>query len=174
MGVVEDRPRTGEEALARYGFDGQRLMKLAQRVASDWLRGKAATLQNRREDLVSFLCMKALEAAIAYDPDRQRSSYGSNGGDPFQSYLADVMELRIVDFYRRQSEGFADRRKGLEGFVVQAEFEDADPDVDFEKLVSERRIVRWQRMADIKDLPLRDYVLWAVDAWTDVLERQAA
>ena len=91
------------------------MQKLARKVANDALRSRGATLGDRYEDLVSSLCVVGLRAALRYDPETTHTKYGKNGGEPFASYIADVMNHRVVDFFRAKSEGFGDRRYGNDG-----------------------------------------------------------
>jgi hypothetical protein len=153
-----------ELALMRHGFTVERLMKLSRRIASDALRLRGATLHDRFEDLVSRLQMVGLQAAMRYDPERHHASYGRNGGEPFASYVADVMEKRVDDFFRSKAEGFGDRRYGNDNRVVLADDPDpADHDTDFEELVDERRRARWQQAADARGWTLSEFVVTTLD-----------
>jgi hypothetical protein len=157
-------PRTAEEALAEHGLNGDRLMKLARRIASDAQRRAPAGLGGKYEDLVGFLTLQALEAAVRYDPAKSGNGYS------FTSYLCDVMELRVDDFYRRKSEGFGDRRHGNDQRIVLVGdyAEDFDAEVDFDGLLSERRMQAWHRAAERLDMPFREWVVQTLDqgaAW---------
>ena len=151
-------------------------MRLARKVANDALRLRGATLGDRFDDLVSRLQIVGLQASLRYDPHREQMSYGQNGGDPFSSYIADVMERRVVDYFRSQSEGFGDRRYGHDNRVVVGVVEDqeADPDVDFGKLVSEHRLIEWQEAAGIVDLPMAEWVCVTLDRATAAIGRTAS
>ena len=160
-----------ELALMRHGFTTERLMKLARKIANDGLRLRGATLGDRFEDLVSRLQMVGLQAAIRFDPTRHHQSYGSNGGDPFASYVADLMNKRIDDYFRSKSEGFGDRRYGNDGMVdLNDDPDPADHDTDFEALVDERRRARWQQAADRKGMPLSQFIVTALDIVTEQVE----
>lgn len=131
-------------ALLQHGFDGERLTRLAHRVANDYLRLHGATLGSRYDDLVQFLCLHGLKAALNFDTGRNHSTYGSNGGDVFASYLADVLENRCTDFYRSKAEGFGDARYGNNDRIVLSPM-DEDPDSDeFEDLLNEKQTLRYR------------------------------
>jgi hypothetical protein len=193
------REGAAELALRRHGFTGERLQKLARKVANDSLRGRGATLGDRFDDLVSSLCIVGMQAAHRYDPDMVQTKYGQNGGEPFASYVADVMEHRIVDFYRKKSEGFADRRRGLDGLVTldenidthpgKADTEEPDPKLlerwgtaslllrkpmlKWDRM-TERRAFAWQRAADAVDLDLEELFMITMDRAAKQIERTAA
>ena len=139
-----------ELALMRHGFTPERLMKLARKVANDVLLQRGASLQDRFDDLASRLQLVGMECALRYDPERHHSSYGKNGGEPFASFAADVMDKRVVDYFRSKAEGFGDRRYNHDNRIVLDDDPDpADHDVDFENLVDERRRAKWQRAAEL-------------------------
>ena len=162
-------------ALMRHGFTVERLQKLARKIASDELRLRGATLGDRFDDLVSRLQIVGLQAALRFDPQRRHESYGRNGGDPFASYVADLMGKRVDDYFRSKAEGFGDRRYGNDGRVVLTDDPDpADHDVDFEALVDERRRARWQQAAEATGWSLSQFVVIALDnAASSVLEAAA-
>lgn len=90
---------------------------------------------------MSFLVEVGVREALRYDPARSGNDYS------FASYLWDVMNRRTVDFYRRRSEGFGDRRHGndqrltLAGLdVVNEEIEGPADDDPFEPTVSEAAV----------------------------------
>ena len=139
-------------------------MKLARKIANDALRLRGATLGDRFEDLVSRLQIVGLQAAMRFDPDRHHATYGSNGGDPFASYVADLMEKRVDDFFRAKAEGFGDRRYGNDNRIVLDDDPDpADHDTDFEELVDGRRRSRWQQAAEQVGWPLSEWVMISLD-----------
>lgn len=170
-----DRCQWYELALMRHGFTVERLMKLARKIASDALRLRGATLGDRFEDLVSRLQMVGLQAALRYDPNREQLTYGRNGGEPFASYVADVMGKRVDDYFRSKAEGFGDRRYGNDGRIVLDDDPDpADHDTDFETLVDERRRARWQQAAEVTGWPLSEFIVITLDqAARDVLRSAA-
>jgi hypothetical protein len=98
--------------LREHGFRGERVLKLARKVANDELRRRGAYLGSRYEDLVSYLAVVACASAIRYDESRVGPGY------TFGSYLYDVMAHRVTDFYRTRREGFADTRYNPEGSPV--------------------------------------------------------
>lgn len=164
-------PRTAEQALQANGLDGRRLLKLAHRITQDAQRRAPAGLGGKYEDLHSFLVEQALRAAVRYDPRI------SNGGYSFESYLCDVMEQRVTDYYRRKSEGFGDRRSGSDGRVVLSGdpmLDEPDPEVDFDKLISERRIARYQRAAAFRNLSMAEWIVITLDAGWRGAEREGA
>jgi hypothetical protein len=153
-----------ELALMRHGFTVERLQRLARKVANDALRLRGASLGDRFEDLVSRLQMVGLQAAIRYDPDREHVRYGQNGGEPFASYVADLMERRVDDYFRSKAEGFGDRRYGNDNRIVLADDPDpADHDTDFEALVDDRRRARWQQAADTCGMTISEFIVTTLD-----------
>ena len=153
-----EHPRTAEQALHQHGLTGERLLKLAHRIATDAQHRAPAGLGGKYEDLVMFLCEQACVAAIRYDPTT------SGNGYTFSSYLCDVMELRITDFYRRKGEGFGDRRTGSDNRItLTANTDDFDTDIDFEQLVSERRACTWHQAANTLNLPFTTWVVQTLD-----------
>lgn len=163
-------PRTSEAALREHGFTPERLMKLSRTVARDYCRAKGATLGDRMEDLVSALAEEGLKVAVAYNPAR------SGPGYTFASYLYDKLYLAVEgQFFRRKREGFGDRRYGMDGKIVLVdEFDDADPDVDFEHLMSDKRVSTWQRAAGIVDMTLPEFVVVSLDRAAKQVLRTAA
>lgn len=148
----------------RHGFTPERLMKLARKVANDELRRMNGTLGDRFDDLVSRMVIAGMEAAWKYDPLVKHASYGKNGGEPFASYVADMMALRVKDHYRSKAEGFGDRRKGFDNMIDLSDDPDpADHDTDFEFLVDERRRSKWQRAATMKEQTLSQFVVSVLD-----------
>lgn len=151
--------RTSEDMLLEHGLNGDRLMKLAHRIASDAQQRAPAGLGGKYEDLVGFLCVQALEAVVRYDPAKSGPGYS------FSSWVCDIMEQRVMDFYRRKSEGFGDRRHGNDQRLVLAgdDTEDFDAEVDFEALLSERRMVVWHQAAERIGLPFTEWVVQTLD-----------
>lgn len=163
-----------ELALLRHGFTVDRLMKLSRKIAADALRMRGATLQDRFEDLVSRLQLVGLQAAIRYDPGHHHTSYGRNGGEPFASYVADLMEKRVDDYFRSKAEGFGDRRYGNDNRIVLTDDPDpADHDTDFEELVDERRRARWQNAAEIRGWTLSQFVVTTLDIAAEQIDAAA-
>jgi DNA-directed RNA polymerase specialized sigma24 family protein len=146
--------RTATSALEELGLTGDRLLKLARRIATDAQRRAPAGLGGKYEDLVSFLVLQALQAAITYDPDYVRPGYNP------ASYLCDVMERRVTDWYRRKSEGFGDSRSGSNGRVVF--HEDIDEQGDYELTLPESTIEldqHWSSAAGALSTPMHDWAL---------------
>lgn len=153
-----------ELALMRHGFTTERLMKLSRKIANDALRLRGASLGDRFEDLVSRLQIVGLQAAMRYDPHRDHASYGKNGGEPFASYVADIMGMRVDDYFRSKGEGFGDRRYGLDNRVDLTDDPDpADHDVDFSATVDDRRRSKWQAAAVIVGWELDDWIVITLD-----------
>lgn len=164
-----------ELALMRHGFTVERLQRLARKIGNDALRLRGATLGDRFEDLVSRLQMVGLQAAIRYDPLREQAHYGQNGGEPFASYVADLMEKRVDDYFRSKAEGFGDRRYGNDNRIVLDDDPDpADHDTDFEMLVDDRRRARWQQAADATGWTLSEFVAITLDKAAAGVLRSAA
>jgi DNA-directed RNA polymerase specialized sigma24 family protein len=151
--------RTAEQALAEHGLDGYRLLRLARRAADDAQRRAPAGLGGKYEDLVSFLVLQALEAAVRYGPEYTRPGYS------FASYLFDIMELRVTDWYRRKSEGFGDTRSGSNGRVeLHADPPPTEPDHHEHESTLELDSY-WSRAAGSLSTPMHDW---------DVVTEQAA
>jgi hypothetical protein len=101
---------TADEVLRAHGFTGDRLLKLARKIANDKLARLGGFMHEQRlEDLVGFLALQGVQAALRYDPERAHARYGSRGGDPFASWLADILDHRVTDWYRSKAEGGGDR-----------------------------------------------------------------
>ena len=133
---------TAADVLEQHNFGGDRLLKLARRIANDELRRRGAFLDHDRlEDLVAFLALAGVRAAVTYDPAHRQVRYGQNGGrDSFSSYLADVMAYRVTDFYRTKANGFCDRRYwGENPIVLDGEMKFSEPGDAFEREVALRR-----------------------------------
>jgi DNA-directed RNA polymerase specialized sigma24 family protein len=183
---------TADQILRQHGLNGDRLLKLARRIANDAQRKAPAGLGGKYEDLVSFLTLQALEAVIRYDPAKVRPGY------TFSSYLCDIMEQRVHDFYRRKSEGFGDRRYGNDARVILAGDtmdDEPDPDLNWATIldeptekaaehahrlwahaagiisqpmhdwdhVDETRVMRWTRAAQTLDLTLDVWIRRTLD-----------
>jgi hypothetical protein len=156
-----------ELALRRHGFTTERLMHLARKVAADGCRKRGAALGDRFDDLVSRLQLAGLQAALRYDPEREHRGYGSNGGDPFTSYVADVMDRRIDDHFRSRSEGFSDRRYGNYGEVTptdQIEQQRADVEDAIANMDSAANLDWYAQAAAAEGLKLTDWVVRALNA----------
>lgn len=146
-------------ALHAQGMDGAGLLLLAQKVANEELRRKASTLGDRYDDLVSYLVLVGLRSALTYDETRSGNGYS------FASYLWDVMSMRTADFYRRHSEGFGDRRAGTHDRIVLGGVDDEEVPFEFEwdLRLSDRRVQRWQRAADVEGFDLSDWIAMALN-----------
>jgi hypothetical protein len=126
---------TATDVLEAHGFGGDRLLRLARRIATDELRRRGAYLNHERlEDLVSYLALQGVKAAAHYDPERRQLKYGRDGGRAFDSYIADIMVNRVTDWYRSKAEGGADRRYWPENPVeLNGEMSFAEPGDAFER-----------------------------------------
>ena len=145
------RPMSAAEVLEENGFSGDRLLKLCRRIANDELRRRGVVLDHERlEDLVAFLALAGVRAVVRYDPTRHHASYGKNGGEPFASWLADVLAHRVTDWYRSKAEGHGDRRYGNDGRIVLTgdDFNDeSNIGVDIERFLSDDRVTEWREAA---------------------------
>lgn len=196
MTVCVDQSRTADELLRQHGFSGDRLLGLARRAANDAQRRAPAGLGGKYEDLVSFLLLQALEATVAYDVDKVRPGYS------FSSYLFDIMERRVPDWYRRKSEGFGDSRNGnddrivLSGDTIEddawiaAELAQLDSELDPEwrhwvltvratltpmaqwEHVNERVTIEWARCAAFLELTPQEYHRRAMVVFTHLTRAQ--
>jgi hypothetical protein len=174
--LANGRTRPAAEVLAEHGFTGERLLKLSRKIANDELGRRGAFLDpSRFEDLVGFLALAGVRAAVQYDPERRHARYGRDGGDPFASWMADVLAHRVTDWYRSKAEGHGDRRRNLDNRIVLSAMDD-EPDVDLddlelEKLVSEHRAFEWQEAARAVDLSFEDWVVITLDRAAKVIRR---
>jgi hypothetical protein len=172
------KTRPAAEVLAEHGFTGERLLKLSRKIANDELRRCGAFLDpGRFEDLVGFLALAGVRAAVKYDPERHHTTYGRDGGVPFASWLADILAHRVVDFWRSKHEGHGDRRRNFDNRIVLSAMDDdadVDADVDFAKLVSEHRVLEWQRAARTVELPLEEWIAITLDRAAKVIRRAAS
>lgn len=126
------------------------------------MRRRNATLGDRFDDLVSRLTAAGLQAALNYDPRRPHATYGRNGGDPFTSYISDLMDKRIDDFFRSRSEGFADKRYRTYGEVIptdQIEQQPVDPEDVVEQLDGRAMMNAYESAANAEQLPLADWIV---------------
>jgi len=164
LGLVQPQNATptAEAVLKRHGFDGEKLIAYASTIARREMSRKGSTLGDRHEDLIMFLVEAACRTAVKYDPDKATTTSYT-----FSSYLYDVMERRVPDFYRRKSEGFGDRRKGHDNRIALVERVDADIDADlFAKLIDDDQIARFQAAAESQGTPLGKWILDACEtAW---------
>jgi hypothetical protein len=86
------------------------------------------------------------------------------------------MERRCVDWLRAKTEGNGDRRYGNDNRVVLSSdtLEDApDPELDFEKLISDRRLLEWEEAARLVELPVAEWVVVTLDREAAVLRARA-
>ena len=172
------REGAAELALRRQGWTGERLIKEARRIVADYIRGNVPYLAtHRRDELVDFVVEKALMATMRFDPNTPTKSYGSKGGNHFDSWICDVMGKRCLDWHRAKSEGNGDRRYANDNRIVLAGDtmdDEPDADVDFGKLVSDRRMVRWQVAATLTGWSFEEFVVITLDRAAAQIERTAA
>lgn len=163
-----------ELALMRHGWTVERLTKQARKIVADYIRSIPYLAEHRREELYGFVVEKSLTAVMKFDPARQTTRYGSEGGQHFDSYIADVMWNRCTDWQRSKGEGNGDRRYGNDNRVVLVDDPDpADHDTDFERLVDERRRARWQQAADAMGWPLSEWIVITLDRAEQALRTAA-
>jgi hypothetical protein len=169
------REGAAELALRRHGFTGERLLRLANRVASDVIAGRVKGIApvphigDKRDDLVASMYERAIRKAMIYDPTM------TNGGDHIQSFLAKHMEHEARDFFRRKRDGFGDARYNNQNRIVLSPMDDdPDPDVDFGALISEKRLARWQAAARLTDWTFEEFVVITLDRAAAQVERTAA
>jgi len=165
--MLVSRCRWHELALRRHGFTTERLMHLARKVAADGLHRRGAVLGDRLDDLVSRLMIVGLQATMRYDPEREHMAYGRNGGDPYASYIADVMDKRIDDHFRSRAEGFSDRRYDNYGEVTPTDMIEqqhrADVEDAVERLDSFANLEWYQAAAALEEIPLADWIVRALN-----------
>ena len=146
---------TQGQLLEQHGIPGQQLLNMARSVANREKDRRGSTLGHKQDDLIGFLNLQACTWIRKYDPTLAGNGY------KLESQIWDRMEHWCDDFYRRKSEGFGDRRYGNDNRLVLTDGsdDDADPDIDFDKLISERQFLRWQSAADKSELPLREWII---------------
>lgn len=110
-----------DAALREHGLSGERLLGLARRCANNACARLPYAPPGLQDDLTSYLVEVGLRQALLYDVAR------SGDGYTFPSYVYDVMAQRVVDFFRRKSEGFGDKRHNCHNRISLA----ADPLQDF-------------------------------------------
>ncbi len=89
----------------------------------------------------------------------------------------DVLAHRVTDWYRSKASGNGDARYGNDNRIVLSAMdadEAIDTELDFEKLVSERRLAEWQEAAQAVDLPLTEWIVQTLDRATRVIRRAGA
>jgi DNA-directed RNA polymerase specialized sigma24 family protein len=140
-------------------------MREAYKITNDFARSIPYLSRERREELASFLVEKALVAVTRFDPERETTTYGQNGGRHFDSWICDVMQWRCVDWLRAKSEGNGDSRYGSGNRIVLTgdEFDDTDPEVEIERFLSDDRVSEWKAAADLVGLPLAEFVVITLD-----------
>jgi DNA-directed RNA polymerase specialized sigma24 family protein len=109
-----------DETLRARGLSGARLLGIARDVANDAARRSPYCSEATRQALTSYLTEVALRETLRYDATRSGEGYS------FPSYVWDILNLRVSDFYRRKSEGFGDKRSGSANRVTLS----ADPLAD--------------------------------------------
>ena len=94
--VTKLRSRTAERVLAEHGLDADRLRALVYRCLQSNLNRRGAYLAEERfAECLDYLVLAAVTTAAKYDPSRSRP-----GTYKFESYLWDILERRIIDWWR--------------------------------------------------------------------------
>ena len=94
--VTKLRAPTAERVLAEHGLDGDRLCAFVYRCLQSNLSRRGAYLSEERfQDCLDYLVLAAVTTAAKYDPTRSRP-----GTYKFESYLWDILERRIIDWWR--------------------------------------------------------------------------
>ena len=82
--------------LREHGLDGDRLHALVYRCLQSNLNRRGAFLAEERfEECRDYLVLVAVATAAKYDPSRSRP-----GTYKFESYLWDILEKRVIDWWR--------------------------------------------------------------------------
>jgi hypothetical protein len=158
-----EHPLPDDSVYDPYNFPPEKLQAYARTIA----RTKhMAGHEDRREDLISYLIETGLELAVKYDPDRTTNT----GTYTFSSWLYDILERRSNDFFRKQSEGYADNRKAWDRQPKHAHAP-TDPDLlkftaetdALEHLISDNQRTRFEQAAARQGLSLADWVLTTLD-----------
>jgi hypothetical protein len=89
-----------------------------QKTSSRRRRDAFFDLERASRISVCFLTLHGVRAAVRYDETRLQVTYGRDGGDPFASYIADVICHRVTDWYRSKAEGHGDRRYNNDNRLV--------------------------------------------------------
>ena len=82
--------------LREHGLDGDRLCAFVYRCLRSNLNRRGAYLSEERfEECLDYLVLVAVATAAKYDPSRSRP-----GTYKFESYVWDILERRIIDWWR--------------------------------------------------------------------------
>jgi len=173
--LANAKTRSAAEVLAEYDFDGDRLPELSRKIANDELWRRGAFLDpSRFDDLVGFLAC----AATRYDPERRQATYGRDGGDPFSVVARGrpgASGGRLVQ--KQRPRGIRIAGTYLDGTIVLSAMDeelDVDTDLDFEKLLSERRVAEWQSAAHSVELSLEEWIAITLDRAAKAIKQAAA
>lgn len=108
---MSDTAGAAELALEQWQFNGQRLLRLAARVAHDHRNLPVGYL----EDAISHLTEVGIRAAFEFNPDRALGfTYGSIDKH-FEAFAYYRMRLRLIDWVRTTSNGNGFGRNGTLG-----------------------------------------------------------
>lgn len=94
--VTKLRAPTAERVLLEHGLDADRLRALIYRCLQSNLNRRGAYLaEDRFGECLDHLVLVAVATAAKYDPSRSRP-----GTYKFESYIWDILEKRIIDWWR--------------------------------------------------------------------------
>ena len=94
--VTKLRAPTAERVLLDHGLDADRLRALVYRCLQSNLNRRGAYLAEERfQECSDYLVLVAITTAAKYDPSRSRP-----GTYKFESYLWDILERRVIDWWR--------------------------------------------------------------------------
>ena len=97
---------TADEALHAHGLGGRQRLGIARDVANHAAGRFPYCSETTRENLASYLTEVGVRQALAYHPARSGDGYS------FASFLWDVLNRRVTDYFRKKAEGHGDRRHG--------------------------------------------------------------
>lgn len=150
----EPRAGSAELALRRWGFTGDRLLRLAARVARD----QRSIPEGYLEDAIGHLTVVGIQAALEFDPARAPAFTYGTVDKHFEAFAYYRMRLRLIDWLRSTSNGNGFGRNGTLG-REQLGVEDEDDLTGWEQVVLDRaERDRWKMCAHQSGLTVAEWL----------------
>jgi len=155
-------PKRSDQALHEQNFPPEKLLGYARHIAR---HKHMAGHEDRREDLVSYLVEIGTRYAARYNPDLTSET----GRYSFGSWVYDIMEKRVPDFFRSQAEGYADTR---DRFKTPHEAHSVVDDLAIDKelhhelfleIFTDERLKTWAQAAAQTEWSLKEFVVITLD-----------